>query len=130
MYWRVATLTVFTRRPTFVAGLMLCAFGYAAAIDCQMPEAATIRVNRARYQASNRIDKTQMTQPPTDDAVPALCDAFRATTLRTPLHERLEETLREKQATMKTDARNDTWSAFNLSRWSARRALSQVIIAL
>ena len=127
LLWRAATLFVGPARPTFAAGLLVCAVGFCATVDLQSPEAAAVRANTARYQATGKIDADYLLGTAADDdAVPALCDALRATATGTPLHHRLRERLLDTRKATEQAAEEDAWSAANLSRQTARKALAEV----
>jgi hypothetical protein len=124
LVWFAATLWR-TDLP-FPIGALACGVGFLVTLNLQNPDQAIVRRNLAQCEATGMLDLGTL-RPLSDDAVPALCDAYDRLP-DGPAREKIAAVLRLRLDDIRVAA-ND-WPGFHLSRERARRALTSRAAAL
>ena len=114
--WFVMTLWRVPRR--FPIGALACGVGFLVGLNLANLDDAIVRRNIERYAITKNLDIDNLLAL-SDDAVPALCDAFDSLPTG-PLKARLGKCLRYRKNT--TGLRHPDWSQMHWSRYQAQQA--------
>jgi hypothetical protein len=104
----------------FPIGALACGVGFLVTLNLQNPDNAIVRRNIAQCQATGQLDLGTL-RPLSDDAVPALCDAYDRLP-DGPSRQKVAVLLRlhlDDMGTAKTG-----WPGYHFAREQARRALA------
>jgi hypothetical protein len=104
----------------FPIGALACGVGFLVTLNVQNPDNAIVRRNIAHAVATGQLDLGTL-RPLSDDAVPALCDAFDRLP-EGPTRQKVAILLRLHLDGMGTRAGG--WPGFHLARERARHALA------
>jgi hypothetical protein len=126
-------VTLWQRQDRFAIGLLVAALGFVATLDLLNPDAFIVRQNVQRYQnlvantasegrLAREIDARYFAEL-SEDAVPTLAEVAEQSTGMVRVV--LERDLRQRAVEMRQENGRQAWPAFNLSRWRARRLLTE-----
>jgi hypothetical protein len=126
LFVAIIALEIFRRERYFTVAALLASFGFAATLSLMNVDASIVTYNVFRTTEGKHFNVNHLTSLSTD-AVPALVDEFRDSSLPTTTHEGIGAALVcFLQSSAIEKASNQDWPSFNLSRWDAVIILDEV----
>jgi hypothetical protein len=126
LFVAIIVLEFIHRQRYFTVAALLASFGFAATLSLMNVDASIVTYNVYRTTEGKHFNVNHLTSLSTD-AVPALVDEFRDSSLPTTIHEGIGAALvcfLQSRAIEK--ASNQDWPSFNLSRWNAVIKLDEI----
>jgi len=122
-------LEILRRERAFAFAAVIAALGFAVSLSLLNVDAFIVKQNIQRDGGKVALD-SQYFLNLSDDAVPALVDAYRTPSLPAPVKEKVGATLACIRYERGLDRRDLPWQSFQLSRFYADHALATVDKAL
>ena len=120
----VAALEVLRRERYFAFAAVLASIGFAVSLSVFNVDASIVRHNLERVVQGKNLNVPHLASL-SADAIPALAEKFMDPSLPTDIHEGIGAILVCHKHSIQSNPKWD-WRSFNLSRWQAERALTQV----
>jgi hypothetical protein len=118
----VALLEILGRRRAFTLVVLLASLGFAVSLSLLNVDAFIVRQNLQRVAQGQELDVTYLASL-SDDAVPALVQAYRSASLPSRTREGVGATLACYAARTEPHDSTRSWKSFHFSRSNADRAL-------
>ncbi len=128
-------LEILRRERAFALAAVIAALGFAVSLSLLNVDAFIVKQNvqrelRGQTKAQDDFSRVELDSSYfldlSDDAVPALVDAYRASSTPAPVKEKLGAALACIRYERHTDSRDLPWQGFHLSRFYADQALASV----
>ncbi len=118
----VMVLTIVRRERAFALAALVATLGFVATLGTMNVDGFIVRANVRRALAGQELDASYLVTL-SDDALPAMAAAYRASTLPPELREALGAALVCRLDLHNRSAQRQHWASFHFSHWNAERLL-------
>ncbi len=125
----VAALEWIQKQRLFAVSMLIAALGFALSIGFLNVDGFIVRQNVSRAEAGHELDVAYLASL-SEDAVPALAEAFGSAQLSTGTREAVGAALACRAAQTISRQPDTSWQSFHFSRWQAEQTIASLETSL